>query len=238
MFFFIVDFLLLVIIRVGLSLATFLVRTVFNFSLSHALVIINYSLIKNVVKLNSSYIFPVGIPSLWSEPDQFTIPSLSLKNWLLDTGSLTERLQSQCTSFFLTLIGQRQAEITLEEFQRVGAPGQQLKPQEWQVREVLLWGDNQPWVFARSIIPQKLCESDFVNLNTKPLGQLIFNDKRFKRLPFEITNMCASKAFLSQLKISTEMDLWGRRSAFSFGNLKMTVSEVFLPSSPAYQKMK
>jgi chorismate--pyruvate lyase len=136
------------------------------------------------------------------------------------------------------LIGQRQTEITLEEFKRVCAPKQQLNQQEWQVREVLLWGDNQPWVFARSIIPQILCESDFVNLNTKPLGQLIFNDKRFKRMPFEVTNLCPSKTFLAQLHISSKMDLWGRRSAFSFEDLKMTVSEVFLPSSPAYQEMK
>jgi chorismate--pyruvate lyase len=136
------------------------------------------------------------------------------------------------------LIGQRQTDITLEEFQRVCAPNQQLNTKEWQVREVILWGDNQPWVFARSIIPQRLCESDFVNLNTKPLGQLLFNDKRFKRLPFEVTNMCVSKAFLADLHISSEMDLWGRRSAFSFEDIKLTVSEVFLPSSPAYQEMR
>ena len=90
----------------------------------------------------------------------------------------------------------------------------------------------------KSIASKKLCESDFVNLNTKPLGQLIFNDKRFKRMPFEITNMCSSKAFLEELHITSEIDLWGRRSAFRFENLKMTVSEVFLPSSPAYQEMK
>jgi chorismate--pyruvate lyase len=188
--------------------------------------------------LNSSYTFPVGIPSPWVNSEQFTIPNPCLKDWLLDSGSLTERLQSQCTSFHLTLVGQRQSKISLEEFQQVSAPHQQLNQKEWQVREVILWGDNQPWVFARSIIPQRLCESDFVNLNTKPLGQLIFNDKRFKRMPFEVTHMCASKVFLAQLHISSEMDLWGRRSAFSFEDLKMSVSEVFLPSSPAYQETK
>lgn len=99
-------------------------------------------------------------------------------------------------------------------------------------------GDNQPWVFARSVIPKKLCESDFLNLNTKPLGQLIFNDKRFKRIPFEVTKMCPSKEFLAQLHISSEMKLWGRCSAFSFEDLKMTVSEIFLPNSPAYVEMK
>ncbi|MFQ3190453.1 MAG: chorismate--pyruvate lyase [Paraglaciecola sp.] len=190
------------------------------------------------MKLNSSYTFPVGIPSHWAEPNHFTIPNLGLRNWLLDTGSLTEKLQSQCASFHLTLIGQRQAQITPDEFQRVSAPNQALNLAEWQVREVLLWGDNQPWVFARSIIPQKLCESDFVNLNTKPLGQLIFNDERFKRLPFEITNMCQSKKFLAQLHICSEMKLWGRRSAFTFEDMYMSVSEMFLPGSPAYQEMK
>ena len=75
-----------------------------------------------------------------------------------------------------------------------------------------------------------------MNLNTQPLGQLIFNDKRFKRMPFEVTNMSASKAFLAQLHISSE--IWGRRSAFTFEDLKMTVSEVFLPSSPVYREMK
>lgn len=221
----------------GLSLATFLVKTVFNFSLCHAVVIIDF-LINNVVKLNLSYSFPIGIPSVWAEPNQFTIPNPCLKNWLLDTGSLTEKLQSRCSLFDLTVIGQRQAQITLEEFQQVGAPQQELNQQEWQVREVLLWGDKQPWVFARSIIPQKLCEGDFVNLNNKPLGQLIFNDKRFKRMPFEVSKVCPSKAFLAQLHITSEIDLWGRRSAFSFEGLKMSVSEVFLPGSPAYQEMK
>lgn len=187
--------------------------------------------------MNTSYTFPVGISSLWAEPDQFTFPNLCLKNWLLNTGSLTERLLTQCKTFRLTVIGQRQAEVTLEEFQRVCTPKQDFNPQQWQVREVLLWGDNQPWVFARSIIPQRLCENDFVNLNTKPLGQLIFNDKRFKRMPFEITNMCQSKDFLEQLHLCSEEELWGRRSVFIFEDLKMTVSEVFLPSSPAYQEM-
>ena len=195
------------------------------------------SLINYVVNLNSSYTFPVGIPSQWAHPEKLSIPSPLLKNWLLDTGSLTERLQSQSKSFHLTLLGQRQAPISLEEFQRVCTPDQSFEQQEWQVREVLLWGDNQPWVFARSIIPQQLCEGDFVNLNTQPLGQLIFNDKRFKRMPFEVANISPSQAFLNKLYISSNKDLWGRCSAFSFEGLKMSVSEVFLPDSPAYREM-
>lgn len=187
-----------------------------------------------VAKLNLPYVFPIGIPSLWAAPNQYTIPDTRLESWLLDTGSLTERLKSNCAQFHLTLLGQRQEEITLEEFKQVCAENQCFQREDWQVREVLLWGDGQPWVFARSIIPQTLCESNFLNLNTMPLGQMIFNDRRFNRMPIEITNMRDTEGFLAALNLSHHSSLWGRRSVFCFENLKMMVSEIFLPNSPAY----
>lgn len=195
---------------------------------------IHFHKLEFVAKLNLSYTFPVGIASSWAAPDQYSIKDERLEDWLLDTGSLTERLKSQCSQFHLTLLGQRQEKLTLEEFKQVCSPGQEFQVEDWQVREVLLWGDGQPWVFARSIIPQILCESNFVNLNTMPLGQMLFNDKRFKRLPIEVTNMQDTEAFLKALDLSHQSSLWGRRSVFCFENLKMMVSEVFLPNSPAY----
>ena len=185
--------------------------------------------------MNVPYTFPVGIQSSWGQPNDFEINNLLLKSWILDTGSLTEKLQSECQTFYLTLIGQRQAEITLEEFAQVRTNKQPFAQEDWQVREVLLWGDGQPWVFARSIIPQRLCQQDFADLNTQPLGQLIFNDKRFKRMPFQITHMLNPQPFYQQLSLSADMDLWGRRSVFGFEELKMMVCEIFLPDSPAYK---
>jgi chorismate--pyruvate lyase len=187
--------------------------------------------------LNSSYNFPVGIPSSWLTPHLLAIPNLHLKNWLLDTGSLTERLVAQCTEFQLSVIGQKQTSITSNEFEQVCDAGQTLNEKDWQVREVLLWGDGQPWVFARSIIPMALWQRDFSDLNNQPLGQRIFNDQRFKRMPFEITKLESSALFLSQLQLVNKMDLWGRRSTFCFEDLKMMVCEVFLPGSPAYKKL-
>ena len=190
-----------------------------------------------VAKLTLPYVFPVGIPSSWAAPDQYSINNNYLQDWLLNTGSLTERLKSECAQFHLTLLGQRHEKITLEEFRQVCSSEHPYKAEDWQVREVLLWGDGQPWVFARSIIPQRLCENNFENLNTMPLGQLIFNDVRFKRMPIEVTHMLDSKTFLNALHLSaidSQSALWGRRSVFHFENLKMMVSEVFLPQSPAY----
>lgn len=188
--------------------------------------------------MNLSYSFPVGLPFTWATPDKFSIPNPFLEDWLLDVGSLTERVQMQCKAFNLILIGQRQEALTLDEFQQVCSANQPFNQNEWQVREILLLGDGQPWVFARSVIPQQLCEKNFADLNTQPLGQLLFNDARFKRMPFEVAHISDSRSFLNELGILSHMELWGRRSTFCFENLKMSVSEIFLPSCPAYKNME
>ncbi|WP_233267339.1 chorismate lyase [Paraglaciecola sp. L3A3] len=188
--------------------------------------------------MNSPTIFPVSIPSSWLDLTACSHTTAHLQNWLLDSGSLTEKLIASCTHFHLTVIGEDRSSITIDEFQQVSHLGTQLVEQDWLVREVILWGDGKPWVFARSIIPVELWQRDFVGLNDKPLGQLIFNDARFKRMPFQLTQIDDSEAFLKQLNMSGSEVLWGRRSTFKFEHLKMMVCEVFLPDSPAYQTMR
>ncbi len=165
------------------------------------------------------------------------IPEPYLRNWLLDTGSLTERLQSQCRHFDLQLLGQRQMQPELEEIEHILAVNPSAEGQTWQVREVVLKGNHQPWVFARSIICDALCAADFAGLGNKPLGQIIFNDKRFTRHPFQICELTPSCGINGKLKVRDDVTLWGRRSVFSFGDLCLMVAEVFLPDSPAYQQM-
>ena len=184
--------------------------------------------------MNSSYPFPIGIKPVWLKPLDLPIPDAILRNWLLDTGSLTERLQAHCRDFKVQVIGQRQAEISLEEMAQLKPELQQINPADWQVREVVLWGDGQPWVFARSIIPQSLCSAELANLGNQALGKLIFNDVRFKRLPFEITHIPASANITQSLRLQNKQALWGRRSVFKFQDVAMSVAEIFLPSCPAY----
>jgi chorismate--pyruvate lyase len=92
-------------------------------------------------------------------------------------------------------------------------------------------------VFARSIIPQSLCQSDFANLGNKPLGQLIFNDKRFNRSPFQVTHLSQPAPLLASLGFASARQLWGRRSVFCFQGMNMMVAEVFLPKAPAYRNI-
>lgn len=174
------------------------------------------------------------LTSSWVGPSQITIPSHQLHNWLLDTGSLTERLVAQCKKFELILIGQAQAGLSQEEYIQVADSEEPMSEEEWIIREVLLLGDGTPWVFARSVIPVKLWQTDFTDLNTQPLGQRIFNDPKFSRMPFEITQISSSNPFFDKLGVSQARDLWGRRSTFKCEYMNMMVSEVFLPDSPAY----
>jgi chorismate--pyruvate lyase len=189
--------------------------------------------------------FPVGLAVDWLFLAEANIPEPTLKDWLLDTGSLTERVQSACGEFSLQLLGQQALEPHSTELSLLQANGQTA----YQIREIVLCGDEQPWVFARSVIPQAIIEAELSNLGSEPLGKRLFNDKRFIRsefqvctLPFEQfsqhlaeqSNSPSGVQSNSQLKNDTKQNLWGRRSVFTFESHHLIVAEVFLPRSPAY----
>lgn len=186
--------------------------------------------------------FPVTIPAYWHALDQLNIADPYLRNWLLDTGSLTERLQAHCSRFELTLIGQRPMQPELEEINQLSSTGE-TQPrqgaqgsQQWQIREVILSGNGQPWVFARSVLPQALCDMDLAELGNRPLGKIIFNDQRFRRKPFQLIQVPAQDDFQRQLGVDIKHPLWGRRSVFDFNDMQLMVGEVFLPQCPAYSQ--
>ena len=170
----------------------------------------------------------------WQSPVPAEIPDPYLKNWLLDTGSLTERLQSHCRQFDLQVLGQDEAPVTDSEFSVLEASDQQRQSGNWQVREVVLYGEGTPWVFARSVLPGELCQSDLKGLGRSPLGQKLFNDDRFVRRPFEVCRLAPASDFLATLDLPGCNELWGRRSVFAFQGMRMLVAEMFLPDSPAY----
>ena len=162
--------------------------------------------------------FPLDDDVTWNNQGRLSIPNSHLASWLLNTGSLTQRLKSHCEEFRVQVVSQRQ------------------RVQNWQVREVILHGNNQPWVLARSVIPQALCEKDFLDLGDKPLGHLIFNDNRFSREPFQLLCMQPTSQFLHAYGLPHMATIWGRRSVFRFQQHAMMVAELFLPQAPAYRE--
>jgi len=189
--------------------------------------------------------FPVGLNVEWMQADSAPRNNPYLKNWLLDTGSLTERVQSLCHQFSLVVLGQaatalHQSEQALLSKGRYNTLSTQPSNQSasepsiqpsrpFQVREVLLCGNTLPWVFARSVIPQRLVDAELANLGSEPLGKRLFNDARFIRSEFELCQLPATA-----LGFERNQQLWGRRSLFTLGEDSMIVAEVFLPDAPVY----
>jgi len=81
------------------------------------------------------------------------------------------------------------------------------------IREVALLGNNKIVVYARSIIPLTSDTKDILNIGSKPLGEVLFNDTHIKR---------------DSMQITQSDQIWGRRSAFTIGNSKILVSEFFM----------
>jgi chorismate--pyruvate lyase len=149
------------------------------------------------------------------------------QDWLLDTGSLTKRLIEASDGQFRVAI-QRQALLPtyLSEAKLLDIDPRQLAL----VREVILFGREQAWVFARSIIPQNTLTGRLralKNLDNRPLGQLLFNDPSMRRDPIEVAKVEAQHRFLPK-HLSTQSTHWGRRSRFFLDDKAILVSEVFL----------
>ena len=172
--------------------------------------------------------FPLGLQVAWQKPEHFAPVTKDLENWLLNTGSLTERLMSLCTEFKVHVIGQ--AALPLANSEREFS-GQQID-KAYSVREVILLCDQQPWVFARSVIPNSLAEGQLAQLGNKPLGKLIFNDPRFVRSDFEVGRLLLNPLNGESVKGSA---LYARRSLFSIMQHKVLVAEAFLPDCPCYE---
>ena len=178
--------------------------------------------------------FPLTVESSWHPPLDFVIDDAKLENWLLATGSLTERLKSHCRQFSVLVLGQGEAELTDDERLQLHA-----QENDWVVREVVLLGDNVPWVFARSVLPKSELDTNLnrlAKLGNKPLGQIIFNDPQFERLPIQLTQLESDNQLLKHLSIISTKPLFGRRSLFRYLQSHLLVAEIFLPQSPAYSR--
>ncbi|MFC4700685.1 chorismate--pyruvate lyase family protein [Glaciecola siphonariae] len=181
-------------------------------------------------------LYPFGLAVRWAKAESFVSLPANMKDWLLDTGSLTERLQGLCTSFNVELLGQSVLPLSAAEKSILSRACHHAEQQTWQIREVILFGDGVPWVFARSALPDAMCQSSLANIGTQPLGQRIFNDPQFVRSDFEIGQLEEHPLSHRSFAASTShQQRWARRSVFSSGDDTVLVAEAFLPDCPCYE---
>lgn len=164
------------------------------------------------------------------QPIAANLPPGSLRSWLLDTGSLTRRLQQHSGGdFSVTVLKQRWERPRLDEARALG-----ISPQQYAlVREVILSGHGSPWVYARSVLPQPALtgELHFLRkLGNKPLGALLFGNPSIKRGPVVLKRYAVSSLPASLSQGAPATSLWGRYSVFRYRQHGILVSEVFLPA--------
>ncbi|MFT5758916.1 MAG: chorismate--pyruvate lyase [Alteromonadaceae bacterium] len=180
-------------------------------------------------------LFPITMKTRWQSTSNFTIAQ-PLLDWLLDPCSLTARFKKHCQHFRIEVLGQQiQACASSEANEDIKAGEQVL------VREVLIYCDDKPQVFARSLLPLKSLtgeEQQLAHLGNQSLGQVLFNNPELIRKNIEVSSFDAQDS-LSDLLISLSLpssdEIWGRRSVFILHDKPLMVAEIFLPGSLAYQ---
>lgn len=152
--------------------------------------------------------------------------------WLFDSGSLTARMIAACRGQFrVELISQGWQRPMLNEALRLNMDPDRLAL----VRQVYLYCDDTPWVFARTVIPRTTLsgpQRHLANLGTRPLGAVLFADPHMRRDEVEVACIrSGQRIFHSATRVlrGPVDEIWGRRSVFYLDNKALLVNEVFLP---------
>jgi len=179
--------------------------------------------------------FPVGCAADWQAAAIANEWDPVAADWLLDPGSLTQRLKRQGTRFGVLLLGQMTAAVGVDE-----RPW--LKAEQALVREVLLCCDNIPVVFARTLIPATTLvasEGRLARLGSTSLGELLFARPEVSRDRIEVArfdNDSRVARLAACLGQPPAVELLGRRSCFFWSGQPLLVSEVFLPAADLYRE--
>ncbi len=150
--------------------------------------------------------------------------------WLIDKGSLTARLQHRYSQFAVKPVSVKYAKAITDEAALLHLPAYKTAL----IREVLLIGNNQPVVFAHSVLPRTSLRgawNGLGRLGNKPLGATLFANPKVKRTPLEYKKL--SRQHPISMRVAKHMQtspkaLWARRSMFSLNCAKILVTEVFL----------
>ena len=144
----------------------------------------------------------------------------SLKNknildWLNEDGSITARISSNA-KFKLEVLSDDIGVAEDEEYVALNITSEDVR-----IREVILYGDLVPLVYARSIIPNLTASKGYQGLGSigsKPLGDLLFQSDLFIKTHREF----------AQFRAASEDLIWGRRTRYLVKGYPLSVMEVFL----------
>lgn len=157
----------------------------------------------------------------WQPATAASLPA-KLAPWLLEPASLTARLKAHFTQFQLDVLAEQPQTLPVYLAPSLGLLAHSLCVQ----REVLMWGNALPVVYAQSWLPQSSQQQihQLQQVGQQPLGELLF----------QFTNLQRSTIEVAQLRLAEPTALidageyWARRSVFYIDTAPLLVAEIFL----------
>lgn len=159
-------------------------------------------------------------------------PPASLRPWLEDASSLTKRMRAACgDGFKLELLGQVRTRPLAGEARILNLPQRRFAL----VREVLLCCREDPWIFARSVVPMATLQGRhrrIAHLGVRPLGDFLFSSSGLKRGEIRVLPLHADppmQAACTEALGTGPVGAWLRQSLFQLDRAPLLISEIFLP---------
>ena len=158
-------------------------------------------------------------PINWLPEDDKSVPA-GILNWLLESGSMTRRFELYSQKVTVTPYLEcyvSPAMLSVKEAQYLP------KSQRYWVREVVMYGDNTPWLLGRTVIPDETLTNEdkqLVDIGQVPLGRYLFSRDDLTR---------------DYIHIGSSAGRWVRSSLLRLSEKPLLLTEIFLPESPAYR---
>jgi chorismate--pyruvate lyase len=160
----------------------------------------------------------------WQSPDNFPYPSHYALQWLMEQGSLSHKLAEHCDHLSVKIV---RSEVSPSE--SMSQDEVELLDHEvcW-LREVVLYGDDAPWVIGRTLMSLDSIDRsryDISQQGTVPIGVTVFSSADIKRDALQVARISTSNG-----------EFFARRSRLWMKGHPILVAELFLPKAPIYQQ--
>ncbi|PJG59699.1 chorismate--pyruvate lyase family protein [Aeromonas cavernicola] len=158
--------------------------------------------------------------SEWLSPECCELPT-SLRPWLLERGSMTQRLRRYNRHFSVEWLGNAPVQLSPDEQRWVASP----EPTGY-CRTVTLHGDAGPVVLGWTLFSHAALHGcGLAELGHQPLGERVFDGEPVRRDQLQLARFALATGASGEV-----IQLWGRRSRLFLGQWPLLVHELFLPS--------
>ncbi len=149
-----------------------------------------------------------------SETKSLEVRNKEILSWLNEPGSITSRIKS-FSNFKLKLLKDGPGEVDIIEDDLIVS-----NYEKNNIREVILFSDEEPLIYAKSIIPLetiRLGLGILGNLKENPLGDILFSNPEIK------------KKYMLYAKFQSNKEIfYGRKGIYTVKGYPFSVCEIFL----------